>query len=67
MKNLYLPFIAVAFLLTTAQLQAQQNGNDMPPLFFEFLKGYLRTWLPEIEGDTLIFSVEGQQGGDWDY
>ena len=41
--------------IAAAQLQAQQNGNDMPPLFFEFMKGYLRTWLPEVEGDTLIF------------
>jgi hypothetical protein len=35
-------------------LQAQESGDEIPPLFFEFMKGYLRTWLPEVEGDTLF-------------
>ena len=36
-----------------AQLQTQENGGEIPPLLFEFMKGYLRTWLPDVEGDKL--------------
>jgi len=34
---------------------------SVPPLFMEFFKGYMRTWLPEVEGDTLVqkMSKEG--------
>ena len=38
--------------IAVARLQAQESGDEIPPLFFEFMKGYLRTWLPEVEGDT---------------
>ena len=40
--------------IAVARLQAQDSGDEIPPLFFEFMKGYLRTWLPEVEGDTLF-------------
>jgi len=30
---------------------------SVPPLFMEFLKGYMRTWLPEVEGDTLVLTM----------
>jgi len=41
--------------IAAAQLQSQEWDEGTPPLVFEFMKGYLRTWLPEVEGDTLIF------------
>jgi len=47
------------------QLQAQELGNDMPPLFFEFMKGYLRTLLPDVEEDTLVFQWHGNLETLW--
>ena len=37
------------------QSQAAHPSEVPPPLAFEFLKGYLRTLLPVVEGDKLIF------------
>jgi len=31
---------------------------NVSPLVIEFLKGYWRTWLPDVEGDTLIFRMK---------
>ena len=36
--------------------QAIHPSEVPPPLAFEFLKGFLRTLLPAVEGNTLIFS-----------
>jgi len=35
------------------------EGVDVPLLVFEFIKGYLRTWLPNVEGDKLVFRTKG--------
>ncbi|MCL2709426.1 MAG: hypothetical protein FWE95_00965 [Planctomycetaceae bacterium] len=40
--------------IAIARLQAEEFGEEIPPLVFEFMKGYLRTWLPDVEGDTLF-------------
>jgi len=33
--------------------------DDIPPLVVEFMKGYLRTFLPDVEEDKLIFRLKG--------
>ena len=40
---------------------ARQEGADAPPLLFEFARGFVRTWLPAVEGDTLIFQWKGSK------
>ncbi|MCL2710050.1 MAG: hypothetical protein FWE95_04130 [Planctomycetaceae bacterium] len=46
----------------TLQLEA---GDEMPPLAFEFFKGYLRTLLPDVEGDTSVFQWHGNLETMW--
>lgn len=48
--------------------QMQESGGDfqIPPLAFSFLKGYLRTWLPTIDGDKLVLTIN-QHGWDKAY
>ncbi len=45
------------------QVQMQQEQRNavvkMPPLFFEFIQGHLRTLLPKVDGDRLLFQVKG--------
>ena len=50
--------------LSFAQLQAEKNETGVPPLLFEFMKGYLRTWLPDVEGDSLIFKWKAARGAN---
>jgi hypothetical protein len=38
---------------------AKKAEPETPPLVFEFTKGLMRTWLPEVEGDTLILQWKG--------
>jgi hypothetical protein len=38
------------------------NGFGAPPLVFEFMKGSLRTMLPDVEEDKLVFRAKGTQG-----
>ncbi len=55
----------IDFGMTMVQMQMQQEQRrkheefQMPPLFFEFLRGYFRTLLPEVDGDRLLFQVKG--------
>ncbi|MDR0610374.1 MAG: DUF1559 domain-containing protein [Planctomycetaceae bacterium] len=53
---------AIEFGLNAAKFSAQQHENDvqLPPLFFEFMKGVMRTLLPDVEGDKLIFRLKGE-------
>ena len=44
------------------QMQNEMRGDmEVPPLAFEFIKGVLRTLLPELDGDKLVFRVKGEQ------
>ncbi len=53
--------------MVQTQMQEQQNrysgGGEMPvpALAFEFAKGIFRTLLPEVDGDKLVFRIEGEQ------
>jgi prepilin-type processing-associated H-X9-DG protein len=42
----------------------ESRGNDVqiPPLAFQFAKGFLRTLLPDVEEDKLIFRLKGNFG-----
>jgi hypothetical protein len=42
------------------QQQAQHNDFQVPPLAFQFAKGLLRTLLPDVEEDKLIFRHKGE-------
>ena len=41
--------------------QDQSMGFQMPPLFFQFIKGLLKTLLPEVEDDTLRFRLKADR------
>ncbi len=41
-----------------AQEAARQGGVYVPPLLFEFSRGFLRTLLPKVDGDKLKFEVK---------
>lgn len=49
-----------ALRFSIEQEQSQKNVTPIPPLFFEFVKGMLRTLLPDIENDKLIFRLKGE-------
>jgi prepilin-type processing-associated H-X9-DG protein len=38
-------------------MSTQDDAPQFPPLVFEWFKGVLRTWLPEVEGDKLFFKT----------
>jgi prepilin-type processing-associated H-X9-DG protein len=47
--------------------QGMQNEDfhfQIPPLAFEFARGLLRTFLPDVEGDKLIFRIKANFGDD---
>ena len=50
-----------------AQFNMQQEMMDeefqLPPLVFQFAKGFLRTLLPEVNEDKLLFRIKGDFGG----
>jgi hypothetical protein len=52
---------AIEATIAAARENAPPHEQGIPLLFFEFVKGYLRTWLPVVEGDTLILKMP--QGG----
>jgi hypothetical protein len=39
--------------------QEMRGGNLIPPLAFQMAKGYLRTQLPEVAEDNLVFRAKG--------
>jgi hypothetical protein len=43
---------AIKFEMST---KGDEDAPQLPPLVFEFIKGSFRTWLPEVDGDKLIF------------
>ncbi|MDR0337766.1 MAG: hypothetical protein LBI18_11815, partial [Planctomycetaceae bacterium] len=53
---------AIEFGINAAKYTTEQNETDfpLPPLFFEFMKGVMRTWLPDVEDDKLIFRLKGE-------
>jgi hypothetical protein len=40
------------------EFKQEKNGINIPPLFFEFVKGLLRTLLPDVENDKLVFRLK---------
>jgi hypothetical protein len=40
--------------------KAQGNNIYVPPFAFEFMKGFLRTLLPDVEDDKLIFRLKNE-------
>ena len=59
----------IEFGVNFAQFGIQQQANDeippflQSPLVFQFAKGFLRTLLPDVEGDKLIFRAKGDLAG----
>jgi prepilin-type processing-associated H-X9-DG protein len=54
---------AIEIGINAARYGVEQNNNQgfqIPPLFYEFMKGFLRTLLPDIEGDKLVFRSKGE-------
>ncbi|MDR2706612.1 MAG: DUF1559 domain-containing protein [Planctomycetaceae bacterium] len=53
---------AIEFRINVAKFAAQQQQNSfrLPPVAFEFMKGLYRKWLPDVEGDKLIFRLKGE-------
>jgi len=51
----------IEFGVNSAQFAMNMADLDfqVPPLAFSFAKGFLRTLLPEVEGDKLLFSAKG--------
>ena len=39
-------------------IKESENNLTIPPLVFELMKGYLRTFLPRLDGDKLIFEQD---------
>ncbi|MDR0869849.1 MAG: DUF1559 domain-containing protein [Planctomycetaceae bacterium] len=37
--------------------QEKDKDFQFPPVFFTFMKGYLRTWLPTVEDDKLVWKI----------
>ena len=55
----------IDFGVTTMRFEMERDHNmafQPPPLFFQFIRGYLRTLLPDAEDDTLKFRLKGQGG-----
>ena len=51
---------AIEFAITTMRSEMAQNDElafQLPPLFFEFIRGFQQTMLPEIEGDSLRYRL----------
>jgi hypothetical protein len=46
-----------------AEQQMQGEEFQIPPLAFQFMRGFLRTLLPDVEEDKLIFRVKGNFSG----
>jgi prepilin-type processing-associated H-X9-DG protein len=51
---------AARFGIEQARTQGNVPPQYVPPLWFEFMKGVLRTLLPDVEGDKLIFRLKGE-------
>jgi prepilin-type processing-associated H-X9-DG protein len=58
---------AIELGVNTTQFTMMQQMRDeefqIPPLAFQFAKGLLRTLLPDVEEDKLIFRVKGEFAG----
>jgi len=51
---------------TQYNMEQESRGElQMSPLTAQFLKGFLRTLLPDVEGDKLFFRIKGSYGGLW--
>ncbi|MDR0390952.1 MAG: DUF1559 domain-containing protein [Planctomycetaceae bacterium] len=50
---------AIEFGVNAGKFQASQKQENVPPLIFEFMKGVLRTLLPDMEDDKLVFRLKG--------
>jgi hypothetical protein len=48
---------AIEFGVIAAKFQASQSKENVPPLLFELMKGSMRTLLPEVEDDKLVFRL----------
>ena len=50
----------IDFGVNTARAQMEQNGDQVqvPPLAFQFARGLLRTMLPDVEDDALVFRAK---------
>ena|GEM_PF-456835 len=44
-------------------MEMQDAEFQIPPLAWQFAKGFLRTLLPDVEGDKLIFRIKANVGG----
>ncbi|MCL2743109.1 MAG: DUF1559 domain-containing protein [Planctomycetaceae bacterium] len=54
---------SIDFGINAMRYAMDQDKNmefEMPPLFFSFLKGFLRTLLPDVDGDLLKFRLKGE-------
>jgi prepilin-type processing-associated H-X9-DG protein len=55
----------IDFGINAAQFAMKMQDElefDVPPLAFTFAKGFLRTLLPDVEDDLLVFRVKGDFG-----
>ena len=53
---------SIEFGINAMRFAMEQDPSmevKMPPLFFNFLKGFLRTLLPDVEDDVLKFRLKG--------
>jgi hypothetical protein len=47
----------VQFGVEQANGHARENGQEVPKLLWEFLRGFVRTWLPKVEDDKLVLKI----------